>query len=462
MSLRTQLTLFTALAVAASVILVSAVAYFATQDRLRSQVDDTLRTRSVNVADARDLPRREPGEQPGGEPTTPPANPLADSDTFFQVINGSGAVIGTPASQTVVLPVNSDDIAIAGGERRSVMRDVHVDGLHLRMITSPGRNGEAVQVARSLDQVDASLSSLRSALLLVGAAGIALSALLGLLVARRSLRPVARLTAAAEHVAATQDLGASIEVQRNDEIGRLATSFNQMLSALQESRQQQRQLVNDASHELRTPLTSLRTNIEVLARSDDLPEPERRELLRDVTSELEELTKLVAELVDLASDKRAAVESFEDIRLDELAAAVVKRAARRSGLRIDLDAAPTLVEGNWDLLERATGNLLDNAAKYGPADAAIEVAVTADGTFSVRDHGPGIAEVDLPRVFDRFYRAAAARSKPGSGLGLAIVKQIIEAHGGTVTLAAATGGGTLASIHLPAVAVGAESLKSSA
>jgi two-component system sensor histidine kinase MprB len=460
MSLRTQLTLFTALAVAASVIIVSAVAYFATQDRLRSQFDDTLRTRSVNVADARDLPRREPGDHPQGSGALRSTDPLADSDTFFQVVDGSGAVIGTPSSQTVQLPVNSDDIAIAGGERRTVIRDVNVDELHLRMITSPGRNGEAVQVARSLDQVDASLSSLRRALLIVGGAGIALAALLGLIVAQRSLRPVARLTAAAEHVAATQDLGASIRVERKDEIGRLATSFNQMLSALQESRQQQRQLVNDASHELRTPLTSLRTNIEVLARSDDLPESERRELLRDVTSELEELTKLVAELVDLASDQRAAVESFEDVRLDELAAAAVKRAARRSGLRIDLDAAPALVEGNWDLLERAAGNLLDNAAKYGPADGAIEVAVTADGTFSVRDHGPGIAEVDMPHVFDRFYRADTARSKPGSGLGLAIVKQIVEAHRGTVTLAGAPGGGTIAAIHLPAVAVGAEPARS--
>jgi len=269
-------------------------------------------------------------------------------------------------------------------------------------------------------------------------------------VAQRSLRPVAKLTAAAEHVAKTQELDARIDVRRTDEIGRLARSFNEMLDALQESRRQQHQLVTDASHELRTPLTSLRTNIEVLQRSDGMPEDERRALLRDVTFELEELTKVVAELVELASDKRTDSREFEDVRLDRLAAAVVERAARRSGLSITLDAQPTLVVGSYGLLERAAGNLVDNACKWSPAGGSIEVSV-ADGAFRVCDHGPGIAAEDAPHVFDRFYRADAARSKPGSGLGLAIVKQIIEAHGGTAWVEAAAGGGTVAAFRLAPV-----------
>ena len=225
-----------------------------------------------------------------------------------------------------------------------------------------------------------------------------------------------------------------------------------MLGALHESRLQQRQLVADASHELRTPLTSLRTNIEFLMRADDLPDGERRDLLRDVRSELEELTKIVQELVELASEQRPDVQSFEDVRLDQLAASVVERAGRRSSISVNLHATPTLVVGNYGLLERAAGNLVDNALKWSAADAPIDVSV-ADGMFTVRDRGPGISDADRPHVFDRFYRADAARGKPGSGLGLAIVKQIIDAHGGRVWIEPAAGGGTSAGFALQPVAI---------
>ena len=339
------------------------------------------------------------------------------------------------------------------------MRDATVNGMHLRVITSPGESGEAVQVARSLEEVDASLSQLRTILFIVGGAGVAIAAALGVLIAQRTLRPVARLTEAAEHVATTQDLegAAPIEARRKDELGRLARSFNDMLAALRESRRQQQQLVNDASHELRTPLTSLRTNIEVLQRADDMPLAERRELLRDVNFEVEELTKLVAELVELASERPVEQQAFEDLRLDELAATVVERATRRSSLRVGLNARPSLVVGNAGLLERAATNLVDNACKWSPEDAPIEVSA-AEGVFEVRDHGAGIPEADLDRVFDRFYRADAARAKPGSGLGLAIVKQIIEAHGGTVWVKNAPGGGVVAGFQLAPVGLEADAL----
>jgi two-component system sensor histidine kinase MprB len=449
MSLRTQLTLLTALSVAIAVVAVSLAAYFAASNRLRGQIDDALHARATIVEDAPGLPRAEPGDLPRG---ARPRDPFGQTDTFFQVIDSSGNIVRAPANQEVKLPVSADDVAVANNAHTAFMRDVNAGGMHLRLITSPGQTGEAVQVARSLSEVDASLSDLRNILLGVSGAGVAFAAIVGLVVAQRSLRPVARLTAAAEHVASTQNLEATIEVNRNDEIGRLARAFNEMLGALHESRLQQRQLVTDASHELRTPLTSLRTNIEVLARAGDLTETERRELLRDVTFELEELTKVVTELVELASDTRAEAEAHEDVRLDQLAAAIVERFARRSGLRIELYAKPTLVVGNYGLLERAAANLLDNACKWSPPGATIEVTV-ADGVLTVRDHGPGITDTDRTHVFDRFYRAEAARGTPGSGLGLAIVKQIMDAHDGTVTIEAAPGGGTVASMKLPTVEI---------
>jgi two-component system sensor histidine kinase MprB len=332
------------------------------------------------------------------------------------------------------------------------MRDASSNGIHIRVLTNPGADGQAVQIARSLEEVDSSLGELQRILFGVSGSGIILAAFLGLLVANRSLRPITRLTEAAEHVGRTQEFDAVIEVHGKDEVGRLAQSFNDMLLALKESRRQQHQLVTDASHELRTPLTSLRTNVEILIRADGMPEEERRELVRDVTFELEELTKLVGELVELASDKPVDVREFEDIRLDQLIASLVDRAARRSGLDFVLDAKPTLVVGNYNLLERAVSNLVDNAAKWSPTDSPIEIAV-ASGTVTVRDYGVGISDLDRPHVFDRFYRADEARSKPGSGLGLAIVKQIVEAHGGTAWIEPAAGGGTVAGFRLNAVAV---------
>ena len=447
MSLRTQLTLLTALSVAVAVVIVSLAAYFAARDRLRGQIDQTLHARATAVEDASGLPRPNGSEQDG---VPRPRDPFGQTDTFFQVIDTSGNVVAAPSNQQGKIPVGATDIAVANGGHPAYLHDVTSGDVHLRVITSPGQAGQAVQIARSLSEVDASLADLRTILLIVSGSGVLLAAIVGLLVARRSLRPVAKLTAAAEHVAETQNLEARIEVHRKDEIGRLATSFNEMLQALHDSRLQQRQLVTDASHELRTPLTSLRTNIEVLARAGEMSDAERRELLRDVTFELEELTKVVTELVELASDARTEAQAHEDVRLDQLAAAIVERFARRSGLHIVLDARPALVVGNYGLLDRAASNLVDNACKWSPPGGTVEVKV-AHGTLSVRDYGPGIADEDRPHVFDRFYRGEAARAKPGSGLGLAIVKQIVEAHDGTVSIEPAPGGGTTASITLPAV-----------
>jgi two-component system sensor histidine kinase MprB len=308
------------------------------------------------------------------------------------------------------------------------------------MITFPVSGG-AVQIVRPLTEVDHTLSRVETWLVLIAGGGIAIAAALGLVVARAALTPVRRLTAATETVTETGDLSQRIEATGNDELTRLATSFNAMLAALEESTRAQRQLVADASHELRTPLTSLRTNIEVLASARTLPPGERERLLSDVIEQLGEMTTLIAELIDLARGEQHVTEP-EEVRLDLLAAGAVERARRnRPKVTFVTDFEESTVHGVPSTIERAVANLLDNAAKWSPSGGDVEVGVHA-GTLTVRDHGPGIADEDLPYVFDRFYRARAARGLPGSGLGLAIVRQVAKAHGGTVVAEHADGGGT--------------------
>jgi two-component system sensor histidine kinase MprB len=303
-------------------------------------------------------------------------------------------------------------------------------------------------VARPLTEVDASLGRIEKYLIGIGAAGIFIAALLGLLVTRAVLRPVRRLTEASEHVAETRDLSERMDASGRDELARLAASFNTMLEALEDSLRAQRQLVADASHELRTPLTSLRTNIEVLARADALPPEERETLLADVVEQLTEMSTLVSELVQLARGDQPAGEP-ETVRLDELVMESVER-ARRNSPRVTFatELYESTVEAVPAALERAVGNLLDNAAKWSPPGGTVEVAVV-DHEVAVRDHGPGIDETDLPFVFDRFYRAPSARGMPGSGLGLAIVQQVAKTHGGEVVVERPGDGGTLMRLKLP-------------
>jgi two-component system sensor histidine kinase MprB len=295
----------------------------------------------------------------------------------------------------------------------------------------------------------------RLVLVLLTAGGVALAVVLGRFVAGAAVAPVRRLTNAAEHVAATQDLGQRIDDVGRDELGRLATSFNGMLDALDgtmraldESARAQRQLVADASHELRTPVTSLRTNIEILQQAEDLPEAERTRLVSDVVEQLEVLSALVGDLIELARDDERQ-ETPEEIRLDRLVAEAVARAVRHApDARFEVELEETVVSGVPSRLDRAVNNLLENAVKFAGTDRPIEVRL-AGGHLTVRDHGPGIEAADLPHVFDRFYRGASARALPGSGLGLAIVRQVVDLHQGEVSVETPAGGGTLAHMRLP-------------
>ena len=322
-----------------------------------------------------------------------------------------------------------------------------VAGTHVRLITFQYTPGYAIEVARSLEEADRSLSRIKLLLVLIAGGGILVAAGLGTVVSGAALAPIRRLTRATETVSETGDLSERIETTGRDELSRLAASFNTMLGALEESTRARRQLVADASHELRTPLTSLRTNIEVLASDRALPPGERERLLTDVVDQLGEMTTLISELIELARGEQHAVEP-EDVRLDLVAADAVERTKRnRPGVAFKTDLHESLVHGVPETIDRALGNLLDNAAKWSPQDGTVEVSVR-HGEVTVRDHGPGIDEEDLPYVFDRFYRARSARGLPGSGLGLAIVRQVAQAHGGTVVAERADGGGTIMRLRL--------------
>jgi two-component system sensor histidine kinase MprB len=296
-----------------------------------------------------------------------------------------------------------------------------------------------VLIARPLTEVDHELRRILVILVLVGVGGMAIAALLGALVARTALQPIVRFTRRTEALSGDLDTSQRVEVRGRDELARLASSFNATLDALERSVQAQRQLVADASHELRTPIASLRANIQILADAHRLPAQEQESLRADIISELDELTSLVSDVVELARGSQP-VSIRDEVRVDELVSAAVERTRRRSDLRFELELEPTLVRGDPNRIDRAVSNLLDNARKWSPAGGLVEVALRG-GMLTVRDHGPGFKQADLPNVFERFYRAEQARALPGSGLGLAIVRQAAEAHHGEVSAENAAGGG---------------------
>ncbi len=498
MSLRRRITLAAATAVAVAVAIASLLTYVLVRNQLRGEIDNSLRSRAqgyvhrVLGAHGGELAGATvPGLRgPGGEVglifdqhgTVGPDGSLVlggahgavpaavgspalhfgisvrpgEGVGFAQLVNGTGTAAKLPASQ-VDLPVSPATRTLARTGRGSILTDAQVGGQHVRILTVGFAPGLAVEIARPLGEVDSVLGNVRLVLILLTAAGIALAAVLGRFVAGTAVAPVRRLTNAAEHVAATQDLGQRIDDVGRDELGRLATSFNGMLDALDgtmraldASARAQRQLVADASHELRTPVTSLRTNIEILQQAGDMPREERTRLVADVVEQLEELSALVGDLIELARDDERQ-ETPEEIRLDTLVAEAVARAVRHApDARFDVELEETVVSGVPARLDRAVNNVLDNAVKFAGTERPIEVRL-ADGELTVRDHGPGIDAGDLPHVFDRFYRGAAARARPGSGLGLAIVRRVVDVHQGEVTLESPPGGGTLARVRLPRV-----------
>jgi two-component system, OmpR family, sensor histidine kinase MprB len=448
MSIRARLALGSAAAVAVAIVLASTVVYFLVQKELRAQVDRNLESSAGQISN---VPRFTSFRAYPHIYVLNVPQPL--SSGYFQLVDQTGNVYLPPGfvAPKPQLAVTARVRAVAKGTSGAFFYDTRLEGDDYRVYTvySSFIPPVAVQVVQPLGGVDHELARIRLWLFLVSMVGVGIAGAAGFLVARATLRPLRDLSETAERVRATRDLSQRIAVDSSDEIGTLASTFNAMLGSLDEAQQRQRQLVQDASHELRTPLTSLRTNIEVLAAAEGLPPDERSQLLRDVITQLGEMTELITELTELARGEEQAAE-LEDVRLDLVAEAALRRAGRNHPeAHFEAELEETTMVGRPASLERAIVNLLDNAAKWGPPGEPIEVRL-AGGELTVRDHGPGIDEEDIPHVFERFYRATTARSMPGSGLGLAIVHQVAESHGGTVEAEAAPGGGTLMRLKLPA------------
>ncbi|HZD71911.1 MAG TPA: ATP-binding protein [Actinomycetes bacterium] len=459
MTLRTRLAVALALLAALSVAAVAGISYVATDQRLHDEVDASLVSAALQLPPQADddfchdlgLNRPLPGLFPG---LAMVVQCLDSSGRVTQARGPLGVPIDRPGVDVTARTVRplaapGDDGHPSGGGGRELAGPwtQTFGGQAYRVVAIPRLGGGEVRVARSLAETDRVLGSLRNRSILVGLVIIALAAVAGALIARRTTRPVTRLSGAAEEIAATGRMDIAVPTGGRDEIGRLARAFSSMLAALTRSRDQQQRLVQDAGHELRTPLTSLRTNIDTLRRYPDLAGEPRERILGDLSSELRELSALVDELVALAVD-RYDDEPEQTVALDQLAERAADRTRRRSGRGVLVDAEPAAVAARPQALLRAVGNLLDNAVKFSPDATPVEVTVRP-GSLQVRDHGPGIAAEDLPYVFDRFYRALGARSLPGSGLGLAIVRQVAEGAGGTVQVANHPDGGAVFTLRLP-------------
>ncbi len=448
MSLRTKLVVLLVAVTATATIAVGAVSVVATSQRLHSEVDRSLE-QAAEVVQAR------PGFTLGGPWFSPDRRrsetvlPIAELEQVaVQVIDRNGDVVA--ASSDTVLPVDDADTFAAAHDRGGVqvLRTVQIDGEPYRILTVPGRSGRtAIQVARNLDETERLVQSQRAAVLFTVLVVTVVAALAGWILARQITRRLVRLTTAAEQVSTTGDVDISVPVEGKDETGRLALAFDRMLAALSASKAAQQRLVQDAGHELRTPLTSLRTNVSVLRRHDDLDAVTREQILSDIDAETRQLTTLVDEIVELATDSRRD-EAATTLALGDLVSDVVDRARRRSGRVFDVHTDDTTVTGRRLALERAVTNLLDNAAKFDESGAPIDVVVDA-GRVDVADRGVGIGAEESSLVFERFHRSITARSTPGSGLGLSIVKAIVESHGGTVYATPREGGGSHVGFVLP-------------
>lgn len=448
MTFRTRLVVVAAVAVVLAVLAASAASYFAARNSLIDSIDGTLKTTATTTLSG--LAHGRVAQQ-------------SEAGLDFQFITPSGTVISGGG-----IPVSSQAKGVAAGSASSYYTTVTITGASYRelvtsagvvhIVTRPrgltlGDSKAALQLVLPLASVNSQLAHLGFVLTIVAVLGIGLALVLAWLVGRTALVPLNELTAAVEDVAATSDVTRRLDPGGPDELGRLRRAFNDLLSALQVSQEAQRQLVLDAGHELRTPLTSLRTNLEVVRRLDELEPSEREVLIDDVLTQMNELTTLVGDLSELARGEQRHVEPSV-LRLDLLvedAVAIATTHGRPREVSFTFTSSPTWVRGQHDRIERAVGNLLDNALKWSPNGGVVEVTC-ADGIVSVRDHGPGIAPEHLPHVFDRFYRAPSARALPGSGLGLAIVAQVAHAEGGTVWAGPAPGGGALFRLQLPTVA----------
>ncbi len=455
LSLRARLGVLVAAAVAIAVVTVSAISWNITRANLYDQFDARLQSYAQLAAKTSSPEEalatlRSTENRPG---------PGRDDGLTVQFLSPTGVVTGTAGAKPAI-PVRAPDAPVAAGQVGRTADTRRIDGDRFRVWTAQRSDGGTVQVAQDSEDVEDTLTRLGVWLLVVSAAGVLGASVVGRVIARSALRPVDDLTAAAEGIARTQELSAAIDVSGTGEIGRLASAFNAMLTALSRSRDEQRRLVEDAGHELRTPLASLRNNIELLIHADAhpgrrLPPEDRARLLADLDTQATELTALIGELVDLSTGDRPS-ESVERLALADVVGSALERTrARWPQVSFADELTDAHVLAQPAALERAVLNVLDNAAKWSPAGGTVHVRMSLaaeEVRLRVDDEGPGIADADLPHVFERFYRADAARALPGSGLGLAIVDQVVAQHGGRAEAGRADAGGARFDVVLPLAA----------
>lgn len=439
------MTLLVSASVAIAVLGSSLAGYFMTKLSLYSQLDNQLTNLGSSLSAT-------VSQDPNNLNSLTPSG-LQAANISVALVPADGSAPKNVQGATSFLPVGAEEIAVARTGMGDAARTVMVHGVTTRMVAVPvtfGGGHYALVLGRSMETTRATLNSLWLVLLVVGLLGVALSAVTGYLAARSTTRPISDLSAAVHRVTRTDKLD-PIPVRSADELGQLATSFNTMLSSLSTSRERQRRLIADASHELRTPLTSMRTNVELLLadqKTGMLPEAARGEILTDIAGQLGEFSSLIGDLVQLSRDD-APPRSPERLDLADVVDRAVERARRRGpGLTFDVSLMPHPMLGDPATLERAVTNLLDNAVKFSPSGGTITVAMDGE-TVTVSDEGPGIAEEDLPHIFERFYRSDRSRNTPGTGLGLAIVAHTVTSYGGWIRASRAPGGGAMFTMSLP-------------
>ncbi len=447
MSLRRRITAAVAIGVAAVVLVLAAVVYASVRSHLRNEIDHALVQRAqLQVHGGPPGGGHAPGDRrpgpDGNDLEAPGGDPFGGASAYFQGVFADGQAIGVNGT-SALLPATKNVIAIAQAGKGHAFFDQTVKGQHLRVYTFAAPAQElAIEVARPLAEVDSVLHQLLYTFGAVILAGILLAVAMGAFIGRAALAPIGRFVTRTETVSGTLDGSERLEEGDTEELARLAGSFNRTLDALEQSVASQRHLIADASHELRTPIAALRSNIQIFLDSERLPAEERVGLQSAILAELDELTQLVDDVLEL-SRGAAAPDGVEELRLDTIVSEAIERTSRRApDLQFDVVLEPTTIRQVPERISRAVINVLDNARKWSPPDATIEVRLSG-GVLEVRDHGPGFVEADLPHVFDRFYRAERSRTMPGSGLGLAIVSQTAQAAGGFVEAANADGGGAL-------------------
>ncbi|WP_051232150.1 sensor histidine kinase [Acidipropionibacterium thoenii] len=448
MTMGRRVTILVTFSVAVAVLATSMAGYLMTRLSLYSQLDNQLTALARYMSTPISNGASDFGELNSGA--------LQVSEVTVTLVRADGSVQNTPGA-VVTVPTGPEELAVARTQQGTSARTItDSSGVPTRIVSVPLTiNGDdyALVMGRSLDSTEATLHSLWLVLLAIGLLGILITAITGYLAARSATQPILDLSQAVKRVTRTDKLD-PIPVRSSDELGQLATSFNTMLSSLASSRDRQRRLIADASHELRTPLTSMRTNVELLLadqKTGMLPETARGEILTDIAAQLGEFSSLIGDLVQLSRDD-AMSRTPEPLELSEVVTKAVERAQRRGpGITFDVSLAPHPMMGDPATLERAVTNLLDNAVKFSPAEGTVTVQMVDDKVI-VWDQGPGIAEEDLPHIFERFYRSDRSRNTPGTGLGLSIVAHTVTSHNGWIKASRAPGGGAMFTMSLPVVA----------